>query len=57
MSKQHCRMLQVEDSFDKVERCFDIVDGVDGALRVVGLYSDYNAISTNEPLTGRFYGR
>ena len=25
MSKQHCRMLQVEDFFDKVECCFDIV--------------------------------
>ena len=25
MSKQHCRMLQVNDSFDNVECCFDIV--------------------------------
>jgi len=34
MSKQHYRMLEVERIFsDKVERCCDIVAGVDGVLR------------------------
>jgi len=52
---QHCRMLQVERffrqhyntecCFDKVERCFDIVAGVNGALcRAVVKDALYNGI-------------
>ena len=31
MSKHHCRMLQVECCFGKIELCFDIIVGVDRA--------------------------